>query len=284
MEGGDQWRVIRYDGGDAMQGNNKLPMLRFRPIAPKPASTEGDLLFNNNLLLNFKRTKRKYVRVRKNNNGYRRKKKISSTSTTTTTTTTTKNDLVDGQIMSTLQLLPEKKDLELPQAIISPLSSNLELDLTVSVDQTVTVTTDLGSETNMVYVTVESVTLTTDTCIMERVNNLVSDTCPGFVSDGENRVYWVNNAFKSLINVSNNDKEMIIVLLVMKDGLRPITSMKRDFTCKVKVEYTWQKEKCLKMVVPCDVWRLDDGGAFAWRLDIDAALSLGPLKSTVGGD
>ncbi|KAK7858074.1 hypothetical protein CFP56_014543 [Quercus suber] len=44
------------------------------------------------------------------------------------------------------------------------------------------------------------------------------------------------------------------------------------------VNDTWTYDTCGKerssITLPCDVWRMD-GGGFAWRLDVKAALSLG---------
>ncbi|KAJ4822534.1 hypothetical protein Tsubulata_043417 [Turnera subulata] len=125
---------------------------------------------------------------------------------------------------------------------------------------------------------------------VERVRLLGEDTCPGFVSDGSSKVVWVNGAFKRMVNgteaghennttttTANLEEEEqsldIMVSLVVKDELLAYFSMYSAFTCWVRLKYTWQQVRCLNMV-PCDVWRMDFGG-FAWRLDVEAALSLG---------
>ena len=107
------------------------------------------------------------------------------------------------------------------------------------------------------------------------------DTCPWFISDGLNRVQWVNGAYKRMLMAGKgNDDGMlspppeIMVWLVIKQELPRFCTA---FSCKVRLQHTWQKEKCSKML-PCDVWKMDDGdggGGFAWRLDVEAALSLG---------
>ncbi|KAE8688944.1 hypothetical protein F3Y22_tig00110946pilonHSYRG00042 [Hibiscus syriacus] len=71
----------------------------------------------------------------------------------------------------------------------------------------------------------------------ERKVNLGKDTCPGFISDLFGRVIWTNGAYKEMVG-----------------GER------------------WKDINSL--TVPCDVWRMN-GGGFAWRLDINAALCLG---------
>ncbi|KAH7577230.1 hypothetical protein ACOSP7_001944 [Xanthoceras sorbifolium] len=309
----ERWCMLRWAGGaqDRTVNIDRI-MLRYRPIAPKPAmgGTASGILQadNRNVLVNNKRSKRKYVRVRKNNNGYRRKNK--------TTEEHGSKDGSDGKIV-TLQLLPEREDSEDPtkrrlwcnyvdktgeEKVVSgdkyqPPGLNLKnnqvfdgmVGLGVS-DQTAVMPQRRVVET---LVTVESVT---DTCNMDSrgigsadnteiiMMNLERDTCPAFISDGLNRVRWVNGAYKRMVMVSlekegqsveSAETVTVLVLLVIKDNKLKLPSQQlSSFTCKVRVQYTWQKQKYSKMV-PCDVWRLMEFGGFAWRLDIEAALSLG---------
>ncbi|KAK7411038.1 hypothetical protein VNO78_02382 [Psophocarpus tetragonolobus] len=106
-------------------------------------------------------------------------------------------------------------------------------------------------------VTVECVT---DTWQEERRVKLGEDTCPGFISDGYGRVTWTNAAFKEAVGEGG-------VLLAMR---MTVPDPYRGFTCRVRVQYACGKERTL----PCDVWRMDTSGALAWRLDVNAALSL----------
>lgn len=102
----------------------------------------------------------------------------------------------------------------------------------------------------------------------EKLINLEKDTCPGFLSDGFNRVHWTNKAYRDITAVEGGD---VVVWLVIKEGTElPVRSP--AFTCSVRL-VTSGKEKN-SPTLPCDVWRLDCGG-FAWRLDTKAALSLG---------
>ncbi|KAK8274736.1 hypothetical protein V6Z11_D10G092700 [Gossypium hirsutum] len=131
------------------------------------------------------------------------------------------------------------------------------------------------------WVMVESVT---ETCIeeeemekctdQEKMKNLVKDTCPGFVSDGLNRVFWVNQAYRNMVGLDQDgeqERAATAVGLVLKDGL---TFPCGAFSCRVWLRYVDGKGKNYSKTVPCDVWKLSSGG-FAWRLDVNAALSLG---------
>ncbi|KAL3512586.1 hypothetical protein ACH5RR_025303 [Cinchona calisaya] len=107
---------------------------------------------------------------------------------------------------------------------------------------------------------------------------LERDTCPGFISDGLNRVRWVNRAYKEMAvgqgeNEEEEEEEEVLVWLVMKDGVQLPPKSWSAFTCSVRV-ITCGKEKN-SVILPCDVWRLEGGRGFAWRLDTKAALSLG---------
>ncbi|KAF9604387.1 hypothetical protein IFM89_006396 [Coptis chinensis] len=99
----------------------------------------------------------------------------------------------------------------------------------------------------------------------KRTIDLENDTCPGFLSNGCNSVLWTNQAYKMMVG---HDHEM--VWLVMKERF---PSMCWAFVCRVRLQYKAKNGK-KSMIVPCDVWRMA-GGDLAWRLDVQAALSLG---------
>ncbi|XP_044479478.1 uncharacterized protein LOC123206354 [Mangifera indica] len=299
----ETWCMLRCKGF-SQNNNNELinrTMLRFRPIAPKPASNgtvSGGLgVDNNKSLVSSKRSKRKYVGVRKNK-GYKRKNRISP------------HEGVNKTVV-TLQFFPEKTDSEKSDSntktqepwcniddnnnnIVDPMVSSKGGGVVEVYDHELNHQIEkkgfgLSVQTMVVesWVTVESVTETSmdgrglpGSTDFERMNNLKEDTCPGFISDGLNRVQWVNGAYKRMVmgrNNSNNgykeggESPEIMVELIMKEKL-PVC-VYSSFTTRVRVQYTWQKENYSKMV-PCDVFRMDCGG-FAWRLDIEAALSLG---------
>lgn len=116
----------------------------------------------------------------------------------------------------------------------------------------------------------------------ERKMNLVKDTCPGFISDGFGRVTWTNDAYRKMARdnipmeggapeiTSSSDGFDVVVRLVMRE--RPMLTSP-GFTCRVKLQNTCQNRERGSVTVPCDVWRMD-GGGFAWRLDVKAALCL----------
>lgn len=296
MDGGDRWHVSSLGSGSQDKMLINPVMLRFRPIAPKP-DTGGSSLPTENKngpFVSQARTKRKYVRVCKDSNGYKREKMVSEEES---------KDGVEQSVL-TLQLLPEraqKKDLDAGDSsskvdhtadkkavednhIQGPqmwLSDNKwvfgDMDPGAGSDRTAVM-----AQTRVVesWVTVESVT---DTCMdvrgigftdAEKIKNLERDTCPGFVSDGFERVQWVNEAYKSLVSQEERYGESTecTVRLVVKERLLPC--LYPAFTARVRLQHTWRNQKCTSKVVPCDVWRMDCGG-FAWRLDVKAALSLG---------
>ncbi|KAE8021368.1 hypothetical protein FH972_007262 [Carpinus fangiana] len=292
--------MIRCGGGVQDNAIINRMMLRFRPIAPKPATwgsgTGGPAVDSKNAFVTKGRAKRKYVRVRKNS-GYRRKKRKAEEETKKMME---KKDGLEKRV-KTLQLLPEKSERsESPESeswcnfdrtVIRkdsqengdpPMWLNFDKGEWKDRDRTVVAAGPMISAVES-WVTVESVT---DKCMasmgvplpwlgstdVERMSNLEHDTCPGFVSDSSNRVLWVNGAFKRMVRQQNDgqSQEIIRVWLVAKEKL-PYSYT--AFSCQVKLQYWLGKDKC-SQIVPCDVWRMD-GGGFSWRLDVEATLSLG---------
>lgn len=261
------WASIRCaDGAHDNTIVNSLIMLRYRPIAPKPTSSVGSLLPGSppilqNGTVSARRTKRKYVRVRRNSRTRTRGFNSNKGRASSMASEELKNN--NRSVVDTLQLLPENPTVQNPSSENHIPKGSL----------------DRTAPTPITLVTVEFMNSSDDKCMdarglgytdLEKLTNLGVDTCPGFVSDGLNRVVWVNGAFRKMVRTKNEEEEME-VRLVMKERL--IMSY-WAFTCQAKVQYTWTKEKYSQMVVPCDAWRMD-GGGFAWRLDVKAALSLG---------
>ena len=277
----DEWlNTLRYAGKVQDKVSLDSLMLRYRPIAPKPTTGQpcgtGDNNNNNNSY--GKRPKRKYVRVSKNNK--------------TTCRGKSRSDVSDGREQTgvvTLQLMPEKSD---PSDDYTPLDQDsldpsLKTIIGVETLENSTWATFNGGGTAEVetWVTVESVTGEYDgsstshavECTdVEMMDNLGKDTCPAFVSDASNRVVWVNEAYRR--NVSGEDWSSslslpdVMVWLVAEESTVAMYCNYRAFTCRVRMQYTWQETKYTK-TVPCDVWKMEFGG-FAWRLDTTAALTL----------
>lgn len=273
-------------------------MMRFRPIAPKPVvgpsvSLGTSSVDSKNSSISKPRTKRKYVRVRR----YNRKKK--TTRNTTGSTDGNKNgEFVDrtAPTTTTLQLLPERHielvggggrsewsekkrevgRMENDVVLVSdPKRGALELWVTVECVREACM--DLEVEEGEIGCTDE-----------ERIKNLDEDTCPGFVSNGMNRVEWLNKAFKRMVRQKRERERQeetrsgsesggaaeVAVWLISNPKLGMTT---RVFSCQIKLQFKrdTEMEKDSK-VVPCDAWRLDRGG-FAWKLDVKAALTLAPF-------
>ncbi|CAL9135258.1 unnamed protein product [Musa textilis] len=117
---------------------------------------------------------------------------------------------------------------------------------------------------------------------------LAADECPGFVSDEWDRVTWINEAYRrmvvgtaqrcsSLEGGGAEEKEEEVRVGLVTQGLLPAAGRCRAFTCWVRVRYARRLRRTKgppsPLAAPCDVWRLD-GGVCAWRLDVKAALSL----------
>ncbi|KAJ8747957.1 hypothetical protein K2173_007844 [Erythroxylum novogranatense] len=302
--------IARYTGGGGDMSKVDRIMLRFRPIAPKPANPSSTPVtsppeaidLNSRTYRGRRRCKTFNCKNGKkcNGNGTRKRKVL-------------KGEKVDASVV-TLPLLPESSDrkeepssyvefLPTGQAKSAPTwlsfgSSNAEdvdhdekmLSVLMSADRTVVmprVTKVLGS-----CVTVECVS---DTWVdvdglgrtdEEKRANLERDTCPGIISDGFGRVTWTNQAYRKMVShsgVADDDAVEVTVWLMMKKEVIPLTTELPGllaFTCRVRVEYQSTcvnvngKELRSSITVPCDVWRMN-GGGFAWRLDVKAALCLG---------
>ncbi|KAG2714782.1 hypothetical protein I3760_03G044600 [Carya illinoinensis] len=293
MDGADRWNVksIGCQRQDKTIFNRM--MLRFRPIAPKPATGGSNSMpeNKNNTFVTKARKKRKYVRLRRNNNGNKKKKTVPVEES---------KDWLDKKIV-TLQLLPEgaeNKDLDTGDtgSKVNPTAGKLAADDHEDGDPRMwlkdkkwvfdSVNPDARSDRTVVtapmrvvesWVTVGSVT---DTCMDVRwlgctdgeiIKNLERDTCPGFISDGYEKVQWVNEAYKRMVSEdSDGQSPECTVRLVAKEKF---PYLHPGFTGQVRLQHTWRNQKCSK-VMPCDVWRMEFGG-FAWRLDVKAALSLG---------
>ncbi|XP_016444885.2 uncharacterized protein LOC107770126 [Nicotiana tabacum] len=264
---------------------NKM-MLRFRPIAPKPvanSSGSGSTIETHEIeVVSKRRTKRKYVRVKKNSN-YKNKKEDKETKDGSLV-------LDDHGTVVTLQLLPESSggvkrspdNRSFPKTINFWMnfdkSENIDI-LSIGAPNLLDRTAEMRSAKVVEsWVMVDGITNTlvdlsalgsTDT---EKMKNLEADTCPGMISDGLDRVQWVNLAYRRMIDPLEDGgaPPEMVVRLVLKEKK---TVRLSAFACTVRVVYTMNKVKQTR-TMPCDVWKMDFGG-FAWRFDAKAALTLG---------
>lgn len=223
-------------------------MLRFRPIAPKPAGAGASFSDTaDHQKRNGKRRKRKYVRVRK--------EKVK-------TTPSPPQKSADSEINRpsvTLQLLPERSETEL-----APPEEKVQVE-----------TASCMAMRSVAWIIVECVTeISTDSSNVkqlgfsdkDKIRGLETDTCPGFVSNGVNSVIWVNDAYKRMMVGS------LVVRLVVKEMLPRFSP---SFACRVTlIQHTVRGQKWNR-IVPCDVWTMEEFPGFAWRLDVNTSIGLG---------
>ncbi|KAI3474974.1 hypothetical protein Pfo_030285 [Paulownia fortunei] len=264
-------------------------MLRFRPIAPKPAGAEAvsDALEQerrNGAFKNGRRTKRKYVRVRGRQSTKRKTRECRRSSPPEKSGID--DDSSSEKVVVTLPLLPERSESDkcCYNSTAQKIQENWDADQ-YKVDDQVNYkkvdsggghgTEALGSVRSVMktWIIVECVT---DTFIdsgvglgysdREKINNLQVDTCPGFVSDGTNNVVWVNEAYRKMVAENG-----LLVWLVVKEQLPHYSP---SFACRARMIQQTKHGHKWNRIVACDVWRMEFAG-FAWKLDVSTALGLG---------
>ncbi|KAF3334227.1 hypothetical protein FCM35_KLT20831 [Carex littledalei] len=270
--------IARYGGDTDVAWRVGRIMLKYRPIAPKPAAMAPAVSGTADLKstpcsgklkrkapagtgpgtrLGSKRGRKPKKANTIPNQTEERDEKCSSPSSSTTTTTTS----VDSSSLITLPLMPESPE-------VKPVPSASPANETVAAVVVPTPVRPVGS-----WMTVEGLT---DIWRQEvpAMPGITSDEAPALVSDGWGRVTWANGAYKNLVTGGGEEEgeEEVRVGLVTR-GLVPAWGTCGGFTCRVRVRYACRKKGKVSLAAPCDVWRLD-GGAYAWRLDIKAALSL----------
>ncbi|XP_043704034.1 uncharacterized protein LOC122654119 isoform X2 [Telopea speciosissima] len=314
MDGRGGCCIAQYAGGAYDTSKVDRIMLRFRPIAPKPVAggaVSGSSKLEKNVDSVYKagRSKRRYVR--ENNKRCNRKRRVLSEEKKDEDGGSEETSVVT--LLPLLPEMPDRKetpvrnnyysysapsDLDLKaaaptSAISSPVQQNPP-PIWLNFNNGPTKRSDREDGYGRMVVMPQPVRPVGSLVTVERVTegyvdgeeglgytdeerrkNLERDTCPGFISDGVNRVEWTNEAYRKMIG-EGDEREMRegdlhqIVWLVMKERL-PL--MYTAFACRVRLQYTCRKERH-SLTVPCDVWRMD-GGGFAWRLDVKAALCLG---------
>ncbi|RWV96434.1 hypothetical protein GW17_00040856 [Ensete ventricosum] len=250
-------------------------MLRYRPIAPKPASAAGSPKISPAPAETRAAARRPKRKGSANPSGGGRTNDDEKSSSTTTTSSST---------IVTLPLMPETPErqcepAESPRKPTSPLTpaaaalprvvppwmGRKEVGGTaVALVSWVTVAcvTDSWREEEVPWRSDEAVTAA-----------LAGDESPGFVSDGCDRVTWTNEAYRRMVMGREEGEEQVKVGLVTGGLVPPAAAACRAFTCRVRVRPGKQSTSSSPLAAPCDVWRLDSGGC-AWRLDVKAALSL----------
>ncbi|XP_055828929.1 uncharacterized protein LOC129896952 [Solanum dulcamara] len=325
MDGRGGCCIARYAGGAYDMSKVDRIMLKFRPIAPKPAAAGGSISRTttppqkSEVPVRNGRWKRRYVKENnKNSNNSSNNKRSSSGSSPSgrkrkaqspEENESSGKTVSGGEPVVTLPLLsesPERKDSPRDRSVdkVKKTEKNAPIWLSFGKNQGNINKNDINGQLQLQgygggvgmdgsvlmfpqpvrvvgsWVKVESVTDAweegygigrTDE---EKLVNLERDICPGFISDGLNRVRWANKAYKEMVDEEGSAAAgEVVVWLVMKDDVRlPENKTTAAFTCRVRVVRCGKEKKSL--ILPCDVWRMD-GGGFAWRLDTKAALSLG---------
>jgi len=126
------------------------------------------------------------------------------------------------------------------------------------------------------WVTVEEVTATWRDG--EEAPSSAAADAPAFVSDQWGRVTWTNAAFARAVSADGDEEARAVGLA----GALPAWGTCAGFTCRVSVvrhasSATPRRGGGSSVVAPCDVWRLEAGGCYLWHLDLQAALTLGGL-------
>ncbi|KAJ8491960.1 hypothetical protein OPV22_013681 [Ensete ventricosum] len=263
-------------------------MLRFRPIAPKPASAETGSPAVSVVSTEARAVARRPKRKRSaKSQGWKLRKGHA---------TAAKEDEKSPSTIVTLPLIPET-----PEGKDEATESSMQHSSPVTPAAAVVPTwmgrgVGEGAESWSVrrvvslWVMVECVTdMWREGEIASRSDEgvkaaLAADECPGFVSDVWERVTWTNDACRRMVvgsslgdrGVREEDQEVRVELVTRE--LVPSAWECRAFTCRVRVRQAKppgrQTTPSSPLAAPCDVWRLDSGGC-AWRLDVKAALSLG---------
>ncbi|KAG6482216.1 uncharacterized protein LOC122013651 [Zingiber officinale] len=290
--------LAMYGGGDA-EATWKMGriMLRFRPIAPRPAVSSPAAA---SVVAELSPVGRKKGRKSTGDRcGGRKARKVeakpspsskvdrkASTSSASSSSTTTSTMICSPTIV-TLALMPvaeEKRD-DLAERQSPGTERPLLVPAWMGCEAAARVPrrlTAVGS-----WVTVECVTDTwRDGEVAWRSDEavraaLAADDCPGLVSDERDRITWTNAAYRRMVSGAVSDvvggggragADEVRVGFVARAAV-PASGSCRAFTCRMRVHYARPTGRASSLAAPCDAWRLDGGGS-AWRIDVKTALSL----------
>ncbi|XP_068667463.1 uncharacterized protein [Aristolochia californica] len=294
MEGKGGCCIARYAGSVAYVGSKvDRIMLRYRPIAPKPAAggapppppmEMSDPRCGAGRKVGVVRARRRCERDTKR---CRKQRKTSPEGTTNSDGSQDGGNYSPVVTLPLLPLTPERKDDPPPARDESPPSSASSSSSSENISgqhQPIWLKGFFPARPAVAAQPVRplwscvTVACVTDTYLDAwdlgsgddgKRRRLEADTCPVFMTDAWNCVRWVNDAYKRMVGQTGGAG--VILALATKEKLPEATVL--AFSCRVRVEYTCQKEKN-SLTAPCDVWRMAGGGC-AWRLDVNTALSLG---------
>ncbi|KAM3704130.1 hypothetical protein ACJW30_04G153700 [Castanea mollissima] len=312
MDGRGGCCIASY-GANGVYDMSKMDMimLRFRPIAPKPAAGAGSSAGSSPekadaYVKSGGRGKRRYVKSNNSNNSSNSSGSSSSGNSGSNKRCNSNKKRKASPEVVTLPLLPETPDRKVSPARLSTPAEKKEVAAAAARANLPALLSFDGKKKNNssdhqvgFWSSDRTVVMGVGSCVIvecvtdtwtvdgqlgstdeERRMSLERDTCPGFVSDGLGRVKWTNGAYRKMMMMDHHHDhhEVAVWLVVKEESLREImarTQSYTSFTCRVRlVQYDTCGKERSSITLPCDVWRLDSGG-FAWRLDVKAALSLG---------
>ncbi|XP_051141086.1 uncharacterized protein LOC127258332 [Andrographis paniculata] len=264
---------------------HRVMMLRFRPIAPKPADGEA---VSAALKVVGARRKRKYVRVRGRKNTNMRSNGVKKPSPPLKSGVEDDSSLEKG--VETLQLMLERSESDKSygnSTTVQKIHQNIwnigggdEAILPVNGGCDAAAESAATGNSGSVMGTWIVVECVTDTFLdsgvglglsdRDKINSLKVDTCPGFISDGAQKVVWINEAYRNMVAEENRNGTM--VRLSVRDELIPQNSP--SFSCRVRMSQQTKQGYKWNRILACDVWRMKEFAGFAWRLDLNTALGL----------
>lgn len=221
-------------------------MLKFRPIAPKPAAMAPAPATVAAAAPG--RGKRKAVAGGGGRRGRKPKKAAAEKSVSSRSSSSSAMTSVDSSPPS-----PP------PPARQPPARGNAEDEQKAEAPAPVHVSARAAVTPSTTWVTVEDVTSTW----RDGEAPSADGEAPAFVSDRWGRVSWSNAAFSHTVADGSS---------VALAGALPAWGTCAGFTCRVRVRHSSGHRS---VVAPCDVWRLHADGCYLWRLDLQAALTLG---------
>ncbi|XP_051200676.1 uncharacterized protein [Lolium perenne] len=248
------------DGGQAWQMGNI--MLKFRPIAPKPAAMAPAPVPATATAVGARKGKRKAAGRR----GRKSKKAAAVAVVTAAPPPTPKADVHTGKPLPSPSS-SSSGTTSVADSSTPPLPDMADLaPAHVHVARHVAALRPAAS-----CVTVEAVTATWRDGEAPAApacgGGEDDEAAPAFASDRWGRVTWTNPAFSRAASASD-------VVLAARDGAAvPAWGACAGFTCRVRVACGASPRRGGSLVAPCDVWRVGDGG-YLWRLDLRTTLTL----------
>ncbi|XP_047050472.1 predicted GPI-anchored protein 58 [Lolium rigidum] len=256
------------DGGQAWQMGNI--MLKFRPIAPKPAAMAPAPVTAPATVAGARKGKRKAAAGGAGRRGRKPKKAAAVVAATAAPPPTPKadvhkeNPLPSPSSSGTTSVADSSSPPPPPTMFMHASSPDKAADLAPA--HLVASLHALRPVASCVTVEAVTATWSDGASAPSAPASGGEDDAPAFASDRWGRVTWTNLAFSRAAFASD-------VVLAARDGAAvPAWGACAGFTCRVRVACGASPRRG-SLVAPCDVWRVGDGG-YLWRLDLRTTLTL----------